>query len=158
MPSVEPLSDAVPHQDQITVGSLLADIHRAIIPIRHADCLVAAICQRASYLLWEALGAPSDPAEHPVILPCNLNVVVPSNHGVGRYNGFVYVQPDEEECESPFYIVTHSRLVGIISHWINTAPLVLHVKGAVYVKVGSVDAGYKLLLNAIDDDAVLYLK
>ncbi|KAF8120428.1 hypothetical protein EV363DRAFT_1394669 [Boletus edulis] len=87
-----------------------------------------------------------------------MNVVVPSNHGVSRYNGFVYVQPDEEQCEGPFYIVTRGRLVGIISHWINTAPLVLHVTGAVYAKVGSVDAGYKLLLNAIDDNAVLYLE
>lgn len=117
--------------------ALLADIRRAYIPIEQADRLVAAIRLRAMSLMSERSPAQSNPgnhshtiltvvhllislfsllAQHPVTLPSNLNVIIPSNHEASRYNGFVYVYPVETNS-GPFYVVTHGRLVGVISHW-----------------------------------------
>lgn len=79
--------------------ALLSDICGADLPIHHTDTLVAAIHLHACSLLWELSGMIPNPgkdiylhiishvltsmlllAQHPVVLPSNLDVNVPSNH------------------------------------------------------------------------------
>ena len=55
-------------------------------------------------------------AQHPVVLPGNLDVTMPSNHGLSQYNGIVYVHP-VQGTRGPFYVITHGRLVGVIANW-----------------------------------------
>ncbi|KAF8426145.1 hypothetical protein L210DRAFT_872815, partial [Boletus edulis BED1] len=85
--------------------------------------------------------------------PGETNVTVPSRHELCQYNGFVYVQPDEES-DGPFYLVTRGKLVGVFSRWVNAAPLVVGVKCSVYERVRDGGHGCYLILDAIDDNIV----
>ncbi|KAF8449522.1 hypothetical protein L210DRAFT_3641115 [Boletus edulis BED1] len=142
----------------ITIGTTLEDIRCATILPQHADLLVAAIRLWANYMFSDSLHRHVQQHNHFLVPPANINVTVPGGHEVGQYNGFVYVQPSEEtEAEGPFYLITHGKLVGVFAHWVNVAPLVIGVKHATYEKVASSDQGCRLLINAIDDNIVLYI-
>ncbi|KAG9316898.1 hypothetical protein JVU11DRAFT_2974 [Chiua virens] len=132
-------------------ATLLADIRRASIPLEYADALVATIRLRANYPN-QALGA-----RYPLIPPWNMNMTVPSGHELIQYNGFTYVQPSVSYTCSQCYIVTRGKVVGIFIRWINTAPFVLGVSGAVFEKVESVEMGCYLMLDAIDSNTVMYI-
>ncbi|KAG9309049.1 hypothetical protein JVU11DRAFT_11067 [Chiua virens] len=76
-----------------------------------------------------------------------------------------------------FYVITRGALVGVLLHWwvvsvygapctwlifrllhrTRTAPYVLGVKGAVFVKVDTLEEGARLMLDAIDDGLAKYL-
>ncbi|KAH0826245.1 hypothetical protein J3R83DRAFT_5709 [Lanmaoa asiatica] len=156
MSNAHPTGHDASHAEQATVDSLLSDIRRADIPIHHVDVLIAATRLRARSLLWEAPGIIPNPFQHPVALPGNIDVTVPSNHGLGQYNGIVYVHP-VQGTRGPFYVITHGRLVGVIANWLAAAPHVHRIEGAIFIKVRLMATATQLLMTAIDDDAVDYI-
>ncbi|KIJ57801.1 hypothetical protein HYDPIDRAFT_34779 [Hydnomerulius pinastri MD-312] len=163
-------------EEERTLTSLLSIICYANISETAAAHLVSAIRDRV-----KQYGSPSDPtrpvqntreynianphfnllasqlprASALLIIPPS-DVPVPSGHDVCKYNDIVFVRPSEA-CKRPFYMVTRGKLIGIFSRWFNTGPLVTGIRGSNCQKVDSVDLGCQLMVDAIDDNLVVYL-
>ncbi|KAF8833924.1 hypothetical protein BDN67DRAFT_985700 [Paxillus ammoniavirescens] len=83
-------------------------------------------------------------------------VAIPSRHYTITYNGVVFILPYQGEV-GPYYLITWGRLMGVVAQWQKASPLVIGVSGASFRNVTSVQRGWQLVEDAIDDGQANYL-
>ncbi|KAL4068918.1 hypothetical protein V8B97DRAFT_1872685, partial [Scleroderma yunnanense] len=79
-----------------------------------------------------------------------------NGHYTINYNSIVTILPCEGTTGA-YYLITHSKLVGIITKWENTSSLVIRVNGATFRSIASVKHGWKAIEDAISASTVQYL-
>ncbi|KAF8833754.1 hypothetical protein BDN67DRAFT_1017212 [Paxillus ammoniavirescens] len=68
----------------------------------------------------------------------------PNGHYSITYSGVSFILPFQEE-DSPFYLITRGKTVGVVSQWARACPLVIGVSGSAFHKVPSVQSGWKMV-------------
>ncbi|KAG6371479.1 hypothetical protein JVT61DRAFT_9513 [Boletus reticuloceps] len=70
-------------------------------------------------------------------------------HVQGMYNKFIYDLPPLDAM-GRLYLITRGRRVGIFSQWVCTSRYINRVRGAVHMKVNSLDQGIAMMMEAIE--------
>ncbi|KIK91907.1 hypothetical protein PAXRUDRAFT_148448, partial [Paxillus rubicundulus Ve08.2h10] len=71
-------------------------------------------------------------------------------HYTITYNSVEFVLPFKEEI-GPFHLIAQGRALGVVSQWVKVYPLVISVSSSSFHKVHSVQHGWHMILDTIDD-------
>ncbi|KAF8131914.1 hypothetical protein EV363DRAFT_1164747 [Boletus edulis] len=83
----------------------------------------------------------------------------PSKDGYiqAKFNNFIYDLPPTD-ATGQLYLITRGRRVGIFAQWSRTSSFVNRVTSAVFMKVGSLDEGIALMMEAIESNQARWMK
>ncbi|KAF8119591.1 hypothetical protein EV363DRAFT_1176294 [Boletus edulis] len=73
------------------------------------------------------------------------------------YNGFIFDVPPKD-TDGTVYVVTRGHRVGIFTSWTVASPYVNKCKGNAFVSAPTVDDGFTLMMDAVDNGTACWLK